>query len=128
MSTALFFLASIVLLFVWKRQIISRSLSRRAPSLRALPGIALLCLILGALSTGIGWSTVGLPYLAGFNPMTVHVALGDLGRQEQRQVVLGGGVVVVVDLRLPMLSQGLWVCHLRTHPVSRRRTARSASW
>ncbi|MHB8578032.1 MAG: molybdopterin-dependent oxidoreductase [Dehalococcoidia bacterium] len=67
---------TIVLLFYWKRRIIVRSLTRQPLGPRAMPGLALLTLVLAALATGIGWSTVGLPYIGGYNPITIHVALG----------------------------------------------------
>ncbi len=66
---------SIVLLLWWKRRIITRSLARRPLGPWALPGLASLVLVLGVLATGVGWSTAGLPALAGYPAMTIHVVL-----------------------------------------------------
>lgn len=67
---------TLILLFWWKRRIITRSLRRRPLGPWAVPGLGLLALAGGALATGVGFSTVGLPAVGGYPIMTVHVALG----------------------------------------------------
>lgn len=67
---------TLVLLFYWKRRIIGRAVTRRPLGPWAVPAVALLTLVLGALATGIGFSTTGLPAFGAYPAMTIHVALG----------------------------------------------------
>ena len=66
---------SLVLLFWWKRRIILRSLARHGPGIWAVPSAALLFLLGAVVFTGIAFSTIGLPPIAGFPAMSAHVAL-----------------------------------------------------
>ena len=63
-------------LFIWKRRIIWRSLRRRGLSRATVPGVLLLALILAALASGLGWSSVGLPSVDGYSALTIHALLG----------------------------------------------------
>lgn len=63
-------------LFIWKRRIIWRSLRRRGLSSATAPGVVLLALILAALASGVGWSTIGLPSFDGYSAVTIHAFLG----------------------------------------------------
>jgi hypothetical protein len=67
---------TLILLFWWKRQIIGRSLARRPLGPWAAPGVALLAMVIGALATGVGFSTIGLPPVGGYPVMTIHVIIG----------------------------------------------------
>lgn len=64
---------SVVILLGWKGRVILRSLRRHGMGPWAVPALTLLALLLTALVTGLLWSTVGLPPLAGYPAMTVHV-------------------------------------------------------
>lgn len=66
---------ALTVLLAWKGRIVLRSLRRRGPGLWAVPSLTLLALLLLTLSTGLLWSTTGLPPLAGYPAMTVHVVL-----------------------------------------------------
>jgi DMSO/TMAO reductase YedYZ molybdopterin-dependent catalytic subunit len=64
---------ALVVLLGWKGRIILRSLQRRGLGSWAAAPLALLALLLGTLATGLLWSSTGLPPLAGYPAMTVHV-------------------------------------------------------
>jgi len=66
---------SLCLLLVWKQRIVVRSLRRHGLGLWALPSALLLVLLVGALASGILWSTTGLPALGAYTALTVHAAL-----------------------------------------------------
>lgn len=61
-----------VLLF-WKGQVIVRSLSRRGLGAQTAFSLALLLLLLVTMTTGLLWSSIGLPHVAGYPAMTLHV-------------------------------------------------------
>ena len=54
----------------------AKRLIRIYPLHLAMIGLLLLALILAALGSGIGWSTVGLPSLDGYSALTIHATLG----------------------------------------------------
>jgi len=66
---------SLCLLLIWKQRIVLRSLRRHGLGLWALPSILLLLLLVGALTSGILWSTSGLPALGAYTALTVHAAI-----------------------------------------------------
>ena len=66
---------ALTLLLAWKGRVILRSLRRRGLGWWAAPSLALLVLLISTLLTGLLWSTTGLPHVAGYPPMTVHVVL-----------------------------------------------------
>src|SRR5688572_376103 len=61
-----------VLLF-WKGHIILRSLRRRGLGVQTALSLVLLALLLLTMATGLLWSSTGLPHVAGYPSMTVHV-------------------------------------------------------
>lgn len=67
-------LALTVLLF-WKGGVVVRSLRRHGLGWWALPSLMLLALLLATLAIGVLQATVGLPGVAGYPAMTVHVLL-----------------------------------------------------
>jgi DMSO/TMAO reductase YedYZ molybdopterin-dependent catalytic subunit len=67
---------TLLLLFYWKRRIIYRSIRRQGLGPWAVPSVALLVLVLGALGTGVAWSTFGLPDFGPYSGLTVHAVLG----------------------------------------------------
>jgi DMSO/TMAO reductase YedYZ molybdopterin-dependent catalytic subunit len=66
---------ALVLLLVWKRRIILRSVHRNGIGLWAIPSLLLLVLLLASLCSGILWSTAGLPSITGETGLTVHAAV-----------------------------------------------------
>lgn len=69
---------ALALLLIWKRRIILRSLRHHGLGLWALPSLVLLTLLLASLLSGVLWSTVGLPGVAGISALTLHVCLSML--------------------------------------------------
>src|SRR5712692_4649602 len=66
---------ALALLLIWKRRIMVGSLRRHGVGLWAIPSLVLLGLLLASLTTGVLWSTAGLPGVAGISGLTVHVAI-----------------------------------------------------
>jgi Oxidoreductase molybdopterin binding domain len=66
---------AIVSLLLWKWRIIIASLRRHGAGVWALPSLLLLFLLLASLTTGILWSTIGLPAVAGESALTLHAAI-----------------------------------------------------
>jgi hypothetical protein len=69
---------TVAALFFWKRRIVRRSLRRRGFVTAVAPGVLLLALVLAAVASGLGWSTIGLPAFDGYSALTIHAALGTL--------------------------------------------------
>ena len=71
---------TLVVLLVWKWRIVARSFARRGAGLWSLLPALLTLVFLGALTTGIAWSTVGLPvvplpFYGRVSGLTLHVIL-----------------------------------------------------
>src|SRR5215203_3482539 len=66
---------AIAVLFLWKARIIVASLRRRGAGFWAMTSLTLLLLTVASLTTGVLWSTVGLPWLLGSSGLTWHVGL-----------------------------------------------------
>jgi DMSO/TMAO reductase YedYZ molybdopterin-dependent catalytic subunit len=64
---------AVAVLLFWKGHIIVRSVRRRGFGVQTALSLTLLGMLLIVMATGLLWSSTGLPHVAGYPAMTVHV-------------------------------------------------------